>query len=585
MFGRHFFKMLGFICLVLPFTGCTSNHVNSISISPSAPSVAAGQTVQFTATGVTGQGTGSKNLTDQVTWASSTLDVATVNSTGLAAAVSAGTSTITASLSGTPPASTTITVTGAGSSTGSITSLSIIPSAQSVAAPPDTSQFLAIGTTSSGTTVNLTSQAAWSSSAASVATIGLNTGLATAVGKGTTTITAIYTNVATQTVVTATATFTVTNGATEQITALSIIPDSLALSATGQPGQFLAIGTSGSSGYTEDVTDSSQLAWSSSIPAYATIATYPATNAGQAVGVSPGTAPIIAKWTNTDSTVVTAQASVSVTETAAAEPLESIAIVPTSLTTDNLEGTGQFLAYGTFSTAPTLMDVTNGFYHAGFPDSTCTAALATAGTSPCKLVPVNWISATPSVFPVNSSGAAGATAGLVTAEGSGNAVIYATATNPDGTLVYSPTVAFNCPLVLPTYNTATPPVMTDAGSCNQYTIAPGLLVTLTVYNEGLNTTGWLITAPSATGTQDVIHCGPGSTSGGSVCSATYPVGTTVTLTAPAETGVSFGGWSWNCEEQGTISAAGPNSCTVYLGATDPVTTLPSSNVSVGAIFN
>jgi hypothetical protein len=127
--------------------------------------------------------------------------------------------------------------------------------------------------------------------------------------------------------------------------------------------------------------------------------------------------------------------------------------------------------------------------------------------------------------------------------------------------------------------------MTDAGSCNQYTIAPGLLVTLTVYNEGLNTTGWLITAPSATGTQDVIHCGPGSTSGGSVCSATYPVGTTVTLTAPAETGVSFGGWSWNCEEQGTISAAGPNSCTVYLGATDPVTTLPSSNVSVGAIFN
>jgi hypothetical protein len=201
------------------------------------------------------------------------------------------------------------------------------------------------------------------------------------------------------------------------------------------------------------------------------------------------------------------------------------------------------------------------------------------------LVPVNWISATPSVFPVNSSGAAGATAGLVTAEGSGNAVIYATATNPDGTLVYSPTVAFNCPLVLPTYNTATPPVMTDAGSCNQYTIAPGLLVTLTVYNEGLNTTGWLITAPSATGTQDVIHCGPGSTSGGSVCSATYPVGTTVTLTAPAETGVSFGGWSWNCEEQGTISAAGPNSCTVYLGATDPVTTLPSSNVSVGAIFN
>jgi hypothetical protein len=127
--------------------------------------------------------------------------------------------------------------------------------------------------------------------------------------------------------------------------------------------------------------------------------------------------------------------------------------------------------------------------------------------------------------------------------------------------------------------------MTDAGSCNEFTIASELLVTLTVYNAGLNTTGWLVTASSATGTPNVIHCGPGSTSGGSVCMATYPVGTTVTLTAPAETGVHFGGWSWNCESQGTVTAAGPNSCTVYLGADDPVTGEPSSNVSVGAIFN
>jgi uncharacterized protein YjdB len=583
MSGRYFFRALGLICLVLPFTGCTSNHVNSVSISPADPSVVAGQTVQFTATGVTGQGTGTKNLTDQVAWTSSTTAVATVNSTGLATAVSAGTSTITASLSGTTPATTTITVTGASSSTGTIKSLSIIPSSQSVASPPDTSQFTAIGTTSTGTTVNLTSQAVWSSSAESVATVGASTGLATAVGKGTTTITAIYTDASTQAVVTATATFTVNSGATEQITSLSIIPSSLSLSATGQPGQFIAIGTSGSTGYTEDVTDSPQLKWISSVPDYATIATYPATNAGQAAGVSPGTAPIIAKWTNADSTTVTAQASVSVTTTAAAEPLLSIAIVPTSISTGNLEGTGQFLAYGTFSTTPTLMDITNGFYHQDFPSASCTAALAATGTSPCTLVSVNWISATPDVFPVNSSGAAGATAGLVTAEGSGNAVIYTTATNPDGTLVYSPTVAFNCPYVAYVPATSTTPAV--LGSCNSETIASGLLVTLTVYNTGLNTSNWLVTAPSATGTSDVIHCGPGSTSGGSVCTATYPVGTTVTLTAPAKSGVAFGGWSWNCESQGTVTAAGPNSCTVYLGAIDPATSIPSSNVSVGAIFN
>ncbi len=104
--------------------------------------------------------------------------------------------------------------------------------------------------------------------------------------------------------------------------------------------------------------------------------------------------------------------------------------------------------------------------------------------------------------------------------------------------------------------------------------------TLTIYNQGLNTTNWLVTAPSATGTPDVIHCGPGwaadGNAGGSVCTATYPIGTTVTLTAPAQTGVNFGGWSNYCTPTVAINAPGPNSCTVTLGAT---------NATVGAIFN
>jgi hypothetical protein len=102
---------------------------------------------------------------------------------------------------------------------------------------------------------------------------------------------------------------------------------------------------------------------------------------------------------------------------------------------------------------------------------------------------------------------------------------------------------------------------------------------LTVYNEGLNTTNWLVTAPSATGTPSVLHCGPGSTTGGSVCVATYPVGTTVTLTAPAN-GAAFGGWSYNCTQTvpappAPPSATGPNACTVTL----------TTNDTVGAIFN
>ena len=75
----------------------------------------------------------------------------------------------------------------------------------------------------------------------------------------------------------------------------------------------------------------------------------------------------------------------------------------------------------------------------------------------------------------------------------------------------------------------------------------------------------------------MIHCGPGSNGdglGGSVCVATYPVGSTVTLTVPAGQG-AFGGWSYNCVPLGAVTAAGPNQCQVTLTFDD----------TVGAIFN
>jgi hypothetical protein len=137
----------------------------------------------------------------------------------------------------------------------------------------------------------------------------------------------------------------------------------------------------------------------------------------------------------------------------------------------------------------------------------------------------------------------------------------------------------------------------DPGSCNGLTVTNGLLSTLTVFDANLTSTGlnqgnWEITANSATTPAvQVIHCGPGSLTGGSVCEATYPNGYVVTLTAPAETGVSFGGWSDNCTPTAPITAAGPNSCTVTVGGTctydtiSATTKCQSSNISVGAIFN
>ena len=536
--------------LALSLTAC--NKVEAVSIIPGAGIeilTAAGQTAQYTAYATEQMGSGpttTANVTTSVTWSSSNPNIATINSSGLATAVGAGYVEITAVASDGALAASDLTVNIPGTTTGStgntIASISIIPGSQSVSSPSQTSQFLAIGTTSSGATVNLTSQVAWSSSSAQIATVN-SSGLATAIGQGTTTITTLYANVVGGTVVTGTATFTVAGGTTEQYTAVTILPGSQALSASGQTGQFIALATTGSTGLKTDVTSSSQITWSSSIPTIATVSA-----SGLAEGVSAGSTTITAELTNPDGSVVSGTATVAISLTAAPEPLLSLTIIPNSVTAGAIGDTAQFLAIGTYATAPYVRDLTN------------SSDLA-------------WISTEPNYFPVNSNtgGNSGASAGIVTAMTNGGTVIIAEATNPVDKTIQTATATFSCPLILPNL-TGNPPT---PGSCNQ--AQNQLFSTLTVYNEGLNTSNWVITASSATGTADVIHCGPGwpLANGGSVCSATYPLGTIVTLTAPAQSGVSFGGWSTNCLAQGTVSSTGPNTCTVTL----------TTNDTVGAIFN
>jgi uncharacterized protein YjdB len=572
MFARCCVGGLLLLCLGSSLVGCSSQGLDSVQVTPATQSLTVGQTAQFTATGTYGNPNhlSTQDITTLVTWTSNAPSVATISATGLATTVGAGTTTITATASGfngpvSSSATLTVTGTGGGSNGGSIASISVIPGTQSVSSPTQTSQFLAIGTTSSGATVNLTNQVAWSSSSTQIATIGATTGLATAVGQGTTTITALYSNTAGGTVVTGTATFTVVGGSTQQFTALTILPNSQALSASGQTSQLIALGTSGTTGLQQDVTSSTQIKWSSSIPTIATVSA-----SGLVTGVSAGTSTVTAVLTNSDGSVISSTASVAVSITAAPEPLLSLAIIPSSITVGNLQGTGQFLAIGTYSTAPYVRDLTNS------PNLT-------------------WISSFPNDFPVstNTGGNSGATAGIVTAYASGSATIIAEAKNPADGTIQTATAQFNCPLIQPSAGTpatpttpATPPV---AGSCFPGSQAPGLLQTLTVYNEGLNTSNWLVTAPSASGTPNVLHCGPGWVpplgNTGSVCTATYPLGTTVVLTAPAQPGVAFGGWSYNCAPNPVIpDPVGPNTCTITFTAPSPNVDA-NTQVTVGAIFN
>ena len=141
--------------------------------------------------------------------------------------------------------------------------------------------------------------------------------------------------------------------------------------AVGQTTQFTAVGTYGNANHlsTRDLT--SGVNWTSSTPAVATV-----NASGVATAVGTGTTTITAGGAAFNGST-SASATLTVTGNAGGGPsggtLLSLAIIPPSIAVGNLQDTGQFLAIGTFSTSPTVRDLTN---------------------SPS----LTWISATPSVF-------------------------------------------------------------------------------------------------------------------------------------------------------------------------------------------
>lgn len=155
-----------------------------ISIAPTQPIVAAGATVQLTATATYSDGTTS-DLTVAALWTSDREGIATVFG-GLVRGRARGDATITARFNG-RFASTRVAV---GPSAATLQSIAIAPGAPDVPAGADR-PFAAIGTFSDASTADLTEQVTWSSSNPLVATISNaagTRGLADAVGAGATTI-------------------------------------------------------------------------------------------------------------------------------------------------------------------------------------------------------------------------------------------------------------------------------------------------------------------------------------------------------------------------------------------------------------
>jgi 6-phosphogluconolactonase (cycloisomerase 2 family)/urocanate hydratase len=176
---------------ILGSTGLTVTPAALVSIAviPANPSIANGTKQQFAAIG-TYTDNSTQPLTSAVTWSSSNTGVVSISnasgSNGLASSVSQGTVTITATL-GTILGTTSLTVTPA-----ALVSIAVTPATPTIV-DRTSQQFTATGTYTDNSIQNLTASVTWTSSDATIASIsnasGSN-GLATAIGVGSTSISA-----------------------------------------------------------------------------------------------------------------------------------------------------------------------------------------------------------------------------------------------------------------------------------------------------------------------------------------------------------------------------------------------------------
>jgi len=299
----------------------TALVLSSISVTPSSASIATGETQAFTATGIFSDGS-STDMTKSVTWSSDNESFATVNSAGVATGLSnsnGSTVTITAT-SGTLAGSAALTVTSA-----VLTDLNISPSNQSMPVGGQIPLTLT-GTFSDGSTQSITN-AAWSSSDPTLATVDPTTGVVTGVANsngspvtisataGLTATTSVYVTSATIASITLSpATATIASGTTQQYSVYANFSD--------ESTQLLSEG----------------LSWSSSSPSTAAVSA-----SGLALGLAPGQSTITVSY----GTLTTSAALVVTPAT-----LTSITVNP-PLPSVNVNGSVQFTATGTFSDTST----------------------------------------------------------------------------------------------------------------------------------------------------------------------------------------------------------------------------------------
>jgi RHS repeat-associated protein len=247
--------------------------LRQITLMPApTATVAKGQTVSFQARGTFSDGSTVEPLPG-VTWTSDTPAVATIEASGVAQGVAPGVTNISASSAGVSSAPTQLTVAAR-----VVMSLTVAPPSAAINMG-QTAAFQATALLSDGTSQDVTTAVTWASSDVTVATIGLNTGLAEGIGRGRATVTATH-----PAGPTAAAALRVIGAPV--ITGLSVMIGQVgdALTITGI--DFVAIQSVTFNGIPADIQSNTETTIATSVPPRATTGPLTVTTAAGAAGVA-----------------------------------------------------------------------------------------------------------------------------------------------------------------------------------------------------------------------------------------------------------------------------------------------------------
>lgn len=283
------------VLIALASQGCSpESELQSLTVTPETASIAVGTTQAFVAE-ASYSGGPSEDVTERVTWTSSRPEVATISERGVATAVGVGATILSAQLESPEgemkEATVELKVTEAVP-----VSLAIAPNRATISVGLN-EKLVAFATLSDGTTQDVTAQAEWSTSPASVALISNeqgSRGRTTGVSEGSALVTARL-ELANSVALEATAEVTVTPAS---LRAIKVTPDNPTLAR----GATLTLAATGeyTDGSSADL--SAQVTWTSTAEGVATVSNASGFE-GTVTAVAEGSATITATLAGIDGSV------------------------------------------------------------------------------------------------------------------------------------------------------------------------------------------------------------------------------------------------------------------------------------------